>query len=112
MQNFRGHKLWDYRRHEASRMAFHTDNGERQADVKRRALTVLRSYCEPGAGLGTADLDGPLWALVDVSHGSEAVRSACQWFRVAAAYSEDEELRRVLCTEAYGKVERVLRCYL
>jgi hypothetical protein len=50
--------------------------------------------------------------LVDVSHGSERVKHACQWFRLAAAYSGDEEQRRVCCIEAYGWVERALRFYV
>jgi len=111
-QSFRGSKQWDWRRHETSRMWFRTDEGQRLDDVKRRALTVLRSYCEADAGLGEPDLEGPLWALVDVSHGNERVKHACQWFRVAASYSGDEDQRRVCCVEASGWIERALRCYL
>ena len=92
-------------------MAFKTADGSEIDDVKRRALRVLYEHCEAG-GCGSAEIDGPLGARVDVSYGSEAVRSACQWYRVAAAYSEDDELREALCREAYGKIERALRCYL
>ena len=35
--------------------------------IKKRALAVLRSYCE-GNGHGEIDLDGPMWALADLSH--------------------------------------------
>lgn len=109
--DFSGNPLWDYRHHRAARMHFMTDNGERLDDIKRRALTVLRSYCE-GAELGTHEIAAPLWALVDVTHKSQAVKGACDWFRAAAAYQENEELRRALLIEAYGKIERALRCYL
>ena len=92
-------------------MPFRTDEGQDLDDIRRRALTVLRSYCE-GAGLGPEEIAGPLWALVDVSHGREAVKGACNWFRVAAAYEGDEEVRRACLLEAYSKIERALRCYL
>lgn len=109
--DFSGNPLWDYRHHRAARMHLMTDNGERLDDIKSRALTVLRSYCE-GAELGTHEIAAPLWALVDVTHKSQAVKGACDWFRAAAAYQEDEELRRSLLIEAYGKIERALRCFL
>ena len=92
-------------------MAFTTAEGRPQDEIRRRALTVLRSVCE-GAAIGEDGIDGPLWALVDVSYGSEAVKGACLWFRCAAGYSDDEDTRLMLCREAYGKIERALRCYL
>lgn len=109
-RSFRGSKQWDWRRHETSRMWFKTDEGQDREDVKRRALTVLRSVAYGSDGV-EPDFDGPLWALQDICSRDE-LRSACLWFRAAAAYSEDEEVRRVLCIEAYGKIERALRCYL
>ena len=111
MGDFRGNKLWDYRRHETNRMAFATAEGRQQDDIKRRALTVLRSYTEGGA-LGRTEIEGPLWALVDVSYASEAVKGACLWFQAAADFTGEEETRLMLCREAYGKIERALRCYL
>lgn len=33
-------------------------------------------------------------------------------FRAAGAYQEDEELRRALLIEVYGKIERALLYYL
>ncbi len=112
MHGFRGSKQWDYRSHSANRMYFADYNRDMALDdVRRRALTVLRSYCE-GSGLSEGDLEGPLWALVDISHGSQAVRAACLWFKAAATCAEEEEVRRMLCLEAYGKIERALRCYL
>lgn len=92
-------------------MAFATAEGRPQDEVRHRALTVLRSCCE-GAAVGMDDIEGPLWALVDVSYGNEAVAGACLWFRCAASYGEDEETRLMLCREAYGKIERASRCYL
>lgn len=111
MSEFRGNKLWDYRCHEARNLPFIAAEGRPQDEIRRRALTVLRSYCE-GAGVGENGIDGPLWALVDVSYGSEAVKGACTWFRCAASYSADEETRLMLCREAYAKIERASRCYL
>lgn len=109
-RSFRGSRQWDYRRHEASRMWFRTDEGQDREDVKRRALTVLRSvaYGSDGAEPG---IDGPLWALQDIC-SREELKAACLWFRAAHAFTEDEDARRVLCIEAYGKIERALRCYL
>ena len=111
MNEFRGNRQWDYRVHETLRMAFATAEGRPQDDIKRRALTVLRSYVD-GTGIGADALEGPLWALVDVSYGSEAVKSACLWFKAATGYPDDDETRLMLCREAYGKIERALRCYL
>ena len=111
MDSFRGDRRWDYRQHETNRMAFATADGRPLDDIRRRALTVLRSYCE-GAGVGEEGIEGPLWALVDVSHGSEAVKAACLWFRAAAGFDGDEETRLLLCREAYGKIERGLRYFL
>ena len=91
-------------------MVFTTAEGRPQDDIRRRALTVLRSCCE--GAVGVDDIEGPLWALVDVSYGSEAVKGACMWFRCAASYGDDEDTRLMLCREAYGKIERALRCYL
>ena len=110
MEGFRGNRQWDWRAHPARRKCFTPDEGECRDDVKRRALTVLRSYCS-GAGVGENDLDGPIWALLDISP-SEALRAACLWFKVAVQSGEDEDTRRMLCTEAYGKIERALRCHL
>lgn len=110
--DFRGNPQWDWRAHPAQAMVFHPGKSEGAiAEIKRRALTVLRSYCE-GAGMSEVDLDGPFWALIDTSYGSEKVAAACRWFRLAAQSGEDEETRRAMCFEAYGKVERATRCYL
>ncbi len=84
MQSFRGHPEWDWRTNDLNRMCFKTADAEGTDVVKRRALTVLRAYCTPGAPEGTAELDGPLWALVDASHGSEECLpvvpgSSCLW---------------------------------
>lgn len=111
-RGFRGSREWDWRCHETSRMWFKTAEGQDRDDVKRRALTVLRNYCEAAGGVGEPDLEGPLWALADLTDGNERVMHACQWFRIALAYSGDEELRRVYCLEAYGWIERALRYYL
>lgn len=51
-----------------------------------------------------------LWAVQDIC-SREELNSTCPWFRAAAVYSDDEEVRRVLCIESYGKIERTLRCY-
>lgn len=109
VRSFRGSKQWDYRCHETAHMWFKTDNGERLDDIKRRALTVLRSvaYGEDAE----PDIEGPLWALQDQC-SREELKAACLWFRAAHAYSEDEDVRRTLCIEAYGKIERALRYYL
>jgi hypothetical protein len=56
--------------------------------------------------------EGPLWALVEACHGNERVKHACQWFWVAAVYSEDKEVRQMCCIEAYGWIERSMCCYL
>jgi hypothetical protein len=45
------------------------------------------------------------YALQDQCRRGE-LKAACLWFRAAHAYSEDEETLRVLCIEAYGKIER------
>ena len=111
MSEFRGNRQWDYRLHESNHMAFATAEGRPQDDIKRRALTVLRSYIN-GAAIGQSDTEGPLWALVDVSYGSEAVKAACLWFKAAMGYPDDDETRLMLCREAYEKIERALRCYL
>lgn len=110
MRSFRGSKQWDYRRHETSRMWFKTAEGQERDEVKRRSLTVLRSYAY-GTGSGEPDIEGPLWALQDLCQREE-LKSACLWFRAAAAYSDDEEVRQVLCIEAYSKIERAMRGYL
>ena len=110
MSGFRGSRQWDYREHDGKNKWFRMNDGQELIDVKHRALTVLRSFAE-GAAMSADDLEGPLWALVDVSHGNEKVKSACQWFRVAAAY-DDEEQRRICCIEAYGWIEKALRIYL
>jgi hypothetical protein len=109
VRGFRRSKQWDYRRHETSRMWFKTDNGERLDDIKRRALNMLRNVAY-GDG-AEPDIDGPLWALQDQC-SREELKAACLWLRAAHAYSDDEEVRRKLCIEAYGKIERALRCYL
>jgi hypothetical protein len=109
--DFRGSKLWDRRAHPANRMVFADYKEDIAAeDVKRRALAVLWSYWN-GRGAGEVELDGPLWALIDLSHQKEAVRTACLWFRVAVQSGEDEDVRRMLCQEAYAWIERGLRCY-
>ena len=106
---FRGNSLWDRRAHPASRMVFNIDKDKMITDdIKHRALGVLRSYCE-GRGHGEIDLDGPMWALADLSHRKEAMQAACLWFRVAVQSGEDEEVRRMLCQEAYGWIERAMR---
>ena len=92
-----------------SRMWFKTAEGQELDDVKRRALTVLRNVTEGGV---EAEIEEPIWALIDISHGSEAVEGACRWFLAAADYSRDEDVRTVLLREAYGKIERALRFYL
>ncbi|MGF7213713.1 hypothetical protein GGE65_008363 [Skermanella aerolata] len=109
--SYRHNPLWDYRVHPSRGMAFRCDEGQDLDDIKRRALRVLYDHSHHG-GTGTDGIEGPLWALVDVSHGNERVKNACQWFRVAAAYSDDEEERQACCIEAYGWIERALRCYL
>jgi hypothetical protein len=43
---------------------------------------------------------------------NERVKHACQWFWVAAVYSEDKEVRQMCCIEAYGWIERSMCCYL
>lgn len=110
--SFRHSPLWDHRAHPSRSMAFKTAEGQELDDIKRRALRALSEHCQPGGGSGLAEIEGPLWALVDVSHGNERVKNACQWFRVAASYGEDEDTRLVCCMEAYGWIERALRCYL
>lgn len=109
-RSFRGSKEWDWRCHEAGRMCFKTAEGQERDDVKRRALAVLRSVAY-GSDAAEVGIEGPLWAVQDINPG-ERVKAACLWFRAAAAYSEDEEVRRALCIEAYGQIERSLRCYL
>lgn len=109
--SYRHNPLWDYRAHKSRSMAFRCDEGQDLDDIKRQALHVLYDHSHNG-GIGTDGIEGPLWALVDVSHGNERVKNACQWFRVAAAYSHDEEERQACCIEAYGWIERALRCYL
>ena len=90
-------------------MVFNYEKDDRsRAEIKKRALAVLHSYCE-GHGHGEIDLDGPMWALLDLSHRKEAMQAACLWFRVALQSSEDEEVRRMLCQEAYGWIERAMR---
>lgn len=108
--DYRGSRLWDYRKHEASRMWFRTDEGQDREDMKRRALTVLRSVAYGGDG-AEPSIEGPLWALHDLC-SREQLHAACRWFRAAHAYTEDEEMRQVLLIEAYGWIERALRCYL
>ena len=58
-----------------------------------------------------SSIEGPIWALNDL-YSREQLRTACRWFRVAHAYTEDEDARRVLMIEAFGWIERALRCYL
>ncbi len=110
MSEFRGNRQWDYRLHESLHMAFATAEGRPQEDIKRRALSALQGHMkgEPG----NDGIEGPLWALVDVSYGSEAVKLACLWFKAATSYPDDDGIRLILCQEAYGKIERALRCYL
>lgn len=50
-----------------------------------------------------------MWALADLSPYKERVRAACLWFRVVVQSGEDEEVRRMLCQEAYGWIERAMR---
>jgi len=111
MRSYRGHKLWDYRCHPSRRMAFKTADGSKLDEIKRRALRALYEHCQSGQ-LGVSEIEGPLWALVDVIHGNERVKHACQWFRIAASYSEDDEMRLVACMKVYGWIERALRCNL
>ena len=106
---FHGDRLWDWRVHPNHRMVFNCEKVDwSRAELKKRALAVLRSYCE-GHGHGEIDLDGPMWALADLSPYKERVRAACLWFRVAVQSGEDEEVRRMLCQEAYGWIERAMR---
>lgn len=109
-RSFRGSKQWDHRQHEARRQWFRTDEGQDRDDVQRRALTTLRSVAYGSDGVEPG-IDGPLWALQDLC-SREALRAACGWFRAAHAFTEDEDIRRVLMIEAYGWIERALRCYL
>ena len=109
VRSFRGSKQWDHRRHETARMWFKTDEGQALDDIKRRALTVLRSVAF-GEGV-EPDIEGPIWALQDQC-SREELKAACWWFRAAYAYTEDEDMRRMLLIEAYGWIERALRCYL
>ena len=55
-------------------MAFRCDEGQDLDDIKRRALRVLYDHSHNG-GTGTDGIEGPLWALVDVSHGNERVKN-------------------------------------
>lgn len=47
-------------------------------------------------------------ALADISPYKERVRAACLWFRVAVQSGEDEDMRRMLCQEVYGWIERAM----
>ena len=37
------------------------------------------------------------------------MRAACLWLRVAVQSGENEEVRRMLCQEVYGWIERAMR---
>jgi hypothetical protein len=87
-----------------------TAEGQDRDDIKRRALTALRNHAH-GTGSGEVGIDAPLWTLQDLCHREE-LRMACLWFRAAAAYNEDEDVRQALCIEAYSTIERALRFYL
>lgn len=109
MSGFRGSRAWDFRVNPAREMCFSACSlDQARADVRTRALTALR-HCIEGEAV---DIEGPLWALADLYSENDRVIAAGQWFRVAAAYSDDDELRRVKCQEAYGLIESALRRYL
>ena len=106
---FHGSKTWDWRAHPNNRMVFNYEKDDwSRADIQRRALALLWNYVD-GRGAGEEELDGPMWALIDLSHRKEAMRAACLWFKVAVQSGEDEEVRRMLALEAYGWITRALR---
>lgn len=70
----------DYRANPALGMCFSDKSQDHtRADVRARALTAQRNYMQ-GA---TKDIDGRIWALIDLSGHSERVMAACG-FRIAA----------------------------
>lgn len=97
MSGFRGSKARDHRVNPARGMCYadySTDHA--RADVRTRAPIALRNWIEGEA----VDIEGRLWDLADLSGGNERVLGACEWFRVAAAYSEVNGVRRSKCQEA------------
>jgi hypothetical protein len=106
--SYRHNPLWDYRANKANRMAFKMADGSERDETKRNALAALRSVAYND---GPEGIDGPLWALQDLC-SRDQLKAAFLWFRAAHAFTEDEDMRRVLMIEAYGWIKRALRCYL
>ena len=108
MSDHRHSPQWDWKASRSNVMAFRSDAGEMARDaVKVRALAAL-TEAEHNAAV---DVDGPLWALVDLSGQNARVIDAASWYRVAAAYSEDDELRADRCRAAACMLRRAFRLY-
>lgn len=110
MNDYRHSPEWDWTANRGASLPFRSDAGElARQDVKRRAMAALTEATSCGA---VVDVEGPLWALVDLSGGNARVIDAASWFRVAVAYGGNDELRADRCREAHGMMQRALRLYV